>query len=115
MSNVLLPGQGLTPGNSITSPSRRYELILQSDGNLVVYDWFEAHRAIWASNTAGHTVSSAIMQADGNFVIHGFPNAIWASNTAGDYKAFLVLQDDGNLVIYRWIEEPLWASGTAGQ
>jgi hypothetical protein len=115
MSNVLLPGQGLTPGNSITSPSGRYELILQSDGNLVVYDWFEAHRAIWASNTGGHAVSSATMQTDGNFVIYGFPNAIWASNTAGDNNAFLVLQDDGNLVIYRWIEEPLWASGTAGQ
>jgi len=55
------------------------------------------------------------MQTDGNFVIYGFPNTIWASNTAGDYNAFLVLQDDGNLVIYRRIEQPLWASGTAGQ
>jgi hypothetical protein len=115
MSNVLLPGQGLTPGNSITSPSGRYQLILQADGNLVLYDWWENHRATWASNTEGQAVSSAIMQTDGNFVIYGFPNAIWATATAGDNNAFLVLQDDGNLVMYQWIEKALWASNTEGQ
>jgi hypothetical protein len=112
MSDVLWPGQGLTPGQSLKSSSGRYELDLQRDGNLVIYDWWNNHNAIWASNTYGQAVSSANMQTDGNFVIYGFPNAIWATNTAGDFNAFLILQDDGNLVIYRWVEEVEWASGS---
>lgn len=65
MTNVLWPGQGLTPGTSLTSPGGRYELDLQADGNLVVYDWWFSHRAIWSSGTNGQPVSSANMQTDG--------------------------------------------------
>ncbi|MGR6035351.1 MAG: hypothetical protein ACU4EQ_03345 [Candidatus Nitrosoglobus sp.] len=62
-------------------------VIMQPDGNLVIYDhnW----QPIWASNTSGNNGSWLIVQDDGNAVIykHGqsSPNgaAIWASNTGG--------------------------------
>jgi len=58
---------------------------MQGDGNLVLYNRaFNPPRAIWASNTWGHSGASVNMQSDGNLVIYdasGVP--IWASNTAG--------------------------------
>jgi hypothetical protein len=115
MSNTLISGQELTAGNSLTSPSGRYQLILQSDGNLVIYDLGEDNRATWSSRTNGQAVSKAVMQTDGNFVIYGpDANALWATNTSSINTAILTLQDDGNLVIYEWIEPELWNSGSGG-
>jgi hypothetical protein len=108
----LLPGEGLTIGHSITSSDGRFRLVLQADGNLVLY----APRgiALWASNTAGHAdVWNAVMQSDGNLVVYNvFGHPLWASNTAGHPGASLVAQSDGNLVIYDPANHPLWASNT---
>jgi hypothetical protein len=39
MSNTLFAGSSLTPpGGKLVSPSGRYELDMQADGNLVIYD-----------------------------------------------------------------------------
>ncbi len=117
MSNkgsILAPNGFLLQNDYCLSQSGRYQLILQQDGNLVLYDLGQNHRAIWASNTNGRAVSKAIMQTDGNFVIYGFPDAIWASNTNGRPNSFLVVQDDGNTVIYQ-PEVPVWATNTQGQ
>ncbi|AWV35185.1 lectin [Paenibacillus odorifer] len=103
----LLPGQKLDKGQSIQSSNGLYTLILQQDGNLVIYS---QGKAIWASNTAGRAVSQAIMQTDGNFVIYGYPNAVWATGTNGWNNAYIVMQDDGNLVVYGF--KAAWASGT---
>src|ERR1700680_4284229 len=83
------PGQE----NTVASASGRYQLIMQQDGNLVLY--VEAVRRngttpIWASHTNGQSVSQCVMQTDGNLVIYGFPNPIWASHTNGHDGAFLV-------------------------
>jgi len=108
----LLLNQGLVVGQSITSADGRFRLILQADGNLVLYA--HSRQALWASNTAGHPdVWDVAMQGDGNLVIynvHG--HALWASNTAGHAGAWLIAQNDGNLVIYDPANHPLWASNT---
>ena len=89
-------------------------LIMQSDGNLVVYDERGAPR--WASNTAGRPGSSAAFQGDGNLVVYaptGQP--LWASNTSsGDPENvnYLCVQGDGNVVVYKW-PRPVWATNTA--
>jgi hypothetical protein len=93
----------------LSSPSSQYQLILQQDGNLVIYDLWNGRTAIWASDTAGIAVNFAIMQEDGNFVIYGFPNAVWATDTPGRGTCFLTMQNDGNLVIYQ-LNAPVWAS-----
>lgn len=105
------PGQVLYKGDSRTSDNGVYTLILQEDGNLVLYIAGGAH-ALWASGTHGQAVSRCIMQGDGNLVIYGYPNAIWASNTWGHPGARLVVQDDGNVVIYSTEGKALWATDT---
>ena len=73
-------GQGSAPFN----------LIMQSDGNLVVY-----------ANTQNCQANTACTPT-------------WASNTAGNGTGpyNLVMQDDGNLVIYDSTNTATWATGT---
>lgn len=105
----LNPGERLLPGQRLTNGP--YNLIMQNDGNLVLY---LDRRPLWASGTDGIAVRDAIMQNDGNLVLYrhnGQP--VWASNTAGRPGAYLQLQSDGNLVIY-WTPpvQPIWATHT---
>jgi hypothetical protein len=111
---MLGPNGFLLQNDYLLSQSGRYQFILQQDGNLVLYDLGESHKAIWASNTNGKAVSKAIMQSDGNFVIYGFPNAIWATNTNGKPNSYIIVQNDGNTVIYE-PSVPVWASNTQGK
>jgi hypothetical protein len=98
LNGTLKAGQTLSKGTSLKSPSGTYELIMQSDGNLVVYK--AGGTATWATGTS--TGRRAIMQTDGNFVVYGDAgNAVWSSTTDGFPGADLMMQDDGNLVIYR--------------
>lgn len=102
MSDRLLEGEQLEVGDSITSNNGKYTLVLQADGNLVLYQIGEnLHQALWSTNTGGRAASRCIMQSDGNFVLYAFPGAIWDSHTYDHPGAFLVLLDDGNLVIYQ--------------
>jgi hypothetical protein len=103
-------GQGLYPNQSISSCDGRFDLVLQSDGNLVLY---QGTTPLWASNTVGRNSAEAIMQDDGNFVLYDATGApIWASNTQGYPGAYLAVQNDGNLVVYSATNAPLWASNT---
>jgi len=104
--------QQLTVGDGIRSADGRYILVMQSDGNLVLYS---PSRAVWASNTAGSGANTVIMQSDGNFVLYSpSRGAVWASNTAGSGANVVVIQSDGNLVLYSPSRAP-WASNTAGK
>ena len=111
-SDTLVTGQGFIPGQSIKSSDGRFTLILQGDGNLVLYG--PQNQPLWASNTAGHTdVWDVIMQGDGNFVVYDSHKvALWASGTAGHASAYLVVQDDGNVVIYNVNDTSIWATNT---
>ena len=108
-SSVLSPGQTLAAGGKLLSPDSHYQLIMQSDGNLVDYSW---PRALWASNTAGKSGADLEMQTDGNLVVYAPGHvAVWASNTAGHPGAYLVIQNDANMVVVSPSGQPLWASG----
>jgi len=92
---VLKSLQNLTPGRSISSCDGRFKLLLQLDGNLVIY---QGSRAIWASGTVNQRVAQVLMQHDGNLVEYtALGKAVWSSDTAGNYGAFIRLQDDGIL------------------
>ncbi len=111
MASILGPGQRLRINEQLVSGNGRYFLLMQSDGNLVLYRT-ENHHALWATNTRGRDVMHASMQTDGNFVLYNFAGrAVWASNTAGRRNSYLIMQNDGNLVIYQ-PDVPVWASGT---
>ena len=109
-SSVLGPGQTLAAGAKLLSADGHYQLIMQTDGNLVDYSW---PRALWASNTAGKAGADLEMQTDGNLVVYASGHvAVWASNTAGHPGASLVIQNDANMVVVSPSGQPLWASGS---
>ena len=115
VNTFIRPGQTnarLYPGQSIDTADRRYKLLLQTDGNLVLYS---PNRATWATGTDGKQVSFLAMQLDGNLVLYdksGRP--LWYSGTAGRGSLRLVVQQDGNLVLYDHINRPFWHTVTAG-
>jgi hypothetical protein len=109
----LQPTEQLNVGDQLVSNNGRVSLVMQGDGNLVLYRADDG-RALWASNTAGRPVAYAVMQGnDGNFVAYDAnQHPYWASHTNGHPGAWVVLQDDGNLVVYDVNGLPLWASNT---
>jgi cell wall-associated NlpC family hydrolase len=119
IGDLLEPGTTLVPGDELISPGRGYQLIMQGDGNLVLYQGGVtcpsascSGTALWSSGTDGANGATVTMQPDGNLVVYYNGTAVWNSNTGGFPGAFLKLQDDDNLVIYQggtaiWD----WASG----
>ncbi|GAA0814051.1 GH92 family glycosyl hydrolase [Spirilliplanes yamanashiensis] len=119
-ANQLQAGQRLTANQRLVSPNGRYTLLMQPDGNLVLYDGPPQQNPIWATGTwnlpADRRPTRADLQPDGNLVLYtdaGQP--VWASGSWGANRIapYLSMQDDGNLVIYHHARSPLWASGTA--
>src|SRR5260370_41701009 len=90
-----LPTEGrLNPNDDVVSNNGRFQLTMQSDGNLVLYDNASGRKNLWSSGTQGQAVNNCIMQSDGNLVIYGFPNPVWDSGTQGHPNAYLRVQDD---------------------
>lgn len=112
-------------------------MIMQPDGNLVVYNAW-GHNVVWDSGVTGSNLSPyALIQSDGNLVVYGQANnqdplwsaaTTWASDgstieygdtlvegqslSAGDGSSTLVMQTDGNLVQYSSSGAVLWSTGT---
>lgn len=105
------PGHGLAVGQAVGSCDGQHALVLQGDGNLVLY---HGGTATWSSGTVQSGARSVVMQGDGNLVIYGASGALWASGTDGHGGATLAVQDDGNLVLYQG-GRAIWASGTNGR
>jgi len=106
MSDILRPKEVLFTNQMLTSINGEYVLILQTDGNMVLYakvhheDGSVILDPAWATETIGENAWYAVMQEDGNFVLHDWAGvALWQSYTDGKPGSFLQLQDDGNLVI----------------
>jgi hypothetical protein len=122
MTDRLQAGQQLNINDQLVSPNGRYILLMQPDGNLVLYhDSIAVSTAYWSTDTwrlpAIWRPSYALMQSDGHFVLYDASRTPrWASGTWGpDFIApYIVLQDDGNLVIYHNGLQPVWASGGVG-
>jgi len=99
----------LSVNQSISSPSGNYTLILQSDGNVVLYS--SNHTVMWTTDTNGSSGRYLFFQSDGNLVLTTNSNrtgVVWASNIYTrendpglplSANAKYVLQDDGNFVM----------------
>ncbi|MDN3354096.1 CHAP domain-containing protein [Actinomadura sp. DC4] len=111
--NQLAAGEMLLPDQYLASSDLQFTLILQNDGNLVLYGG--GYHPLWATNTGGRAVKDAVMQADGNLVLYGSGgDVVWASDTGGRGSSHLQLQDDGNAVIYKDAGGSTWVSNTGG-
>ena len=106
------------------SPNNEAILVMQSNGNVVLYGVFGPNPTpaqgaklqltpLWATNTNGKNPQVFIVQPDGNIVISAGGKAIWASGptiSGGFSCAGLSVQDDGNLVLYQYYS--IWGSGS---
>jgi len=76
-------------GASLTLGS--LDLVMQGDGNLVLY---QGGTAIWSTGTYGQNCGAskcaAIFQGDGNFVVYNGPTPLWSSGTFGNPGAQLL-------------------------
>lgn len=105
---TLTAGSQLTAGQSITSPSGLVTLIMQTDGNLVVYG---AGGVLWHAGTTGNAGARFVLQQDGNAVVYAANNtALWSSGTATKGGQSLTIQDDGNLVLRNGTGATVWAT-----
>lgn len=129
-----LPGWGIPatviPLNTIfgasswaASPNLEYILIMQGDGNLVLYKLFGQNvtpaqgatlnlNGMWSTKTQGNIGAVFEVKIDGNLVVYSstLTDMLWTSNTSGVWSAGLYLQNDGNLVLYGL--DNAWATGT---
>lgn len=111
VAGSLPAGQSLTTNQSLLSLNGGYKLILQTDGNLVLYNASNAVR--WSSGTTGKGGVRLSMQGDGNLVLYTAANApVWVSNTAGKGGTRLVLSDLGNLAILNASGVAVWSTNT---
>ncbi len=139
LSKDLKPGWRLGSGGSLFSPLGGFRLVLQDDGNLVLYviddmripwdisdvlfhaeqylgSWY--HDPVWYANTHVPTGDAGVgaycvMKEDGNFVVYDEDDKVrFQSGTQGHPGAFLRCQDDGNLVIYTRDNKAIWQSKT---
>jgi hypothetical protein len=109
-STTLLPPATLYGDQSLYSEDGRFKLIMQLDGNLVLYI---GSSPLWSSNTPNNVGAYMSFQSDGNLVVYranGTP--AWASGTDGHSDERLLIQNDGNMVLYRDVYTPSWSSGS---
>ncbi len=110
IGTYLTRGEFLPSGKCITSPHGEYFLLMNTDGNLFIYDWYRAV-GTWGPGTQGHPGAYAIFQTDGNFVVYDAngTTVLWQSGTSGTNAERLDLLDDSRLMIWKSV----WSSGTS--
>ncbi len=113
-------GEELKVNEKKYSINGKYYLIMQSDGNVVIYT--DTDNPIWSTATNGSGDKARFaMQTDGHLVLYDYwGQAIWASQThpAWDSKynsstwkpVKAVLENDGSLVLYSSTGEQVWTS-----
>jgi RHS repeat-associated protein len=128
---------------SNTSGSNASSIMMQDDGNLVLYifKWSAGTYAVPTPGSyppqgcsigsylvSGQRISSnqcivsphgqymLYMAPDGNFYIYDMAHGVatWSANTYSHPGAYAVLQSDGNFVVYATNGVALWNSGTSG-
>jgi len=111
---VLDSGRYLSTDEMLVSANGQYRMVVQSDGNLVVYT--KDYTPLWGSKTRSstHPLSLHVQESDGNLVLYdAHMTPFWESDTRSSGPTELIMQDDGNLVLYRVSDyTPLWASAS---
>lgn len=111
-SSQLKSGQQMGLNKYLRSGNGKYVLLLQSDGNLVLYS--AGYHVLWNSKTSSRGVDRLVMQGDGNLVLYDGSTARWNSKTNGTDANNLILQNDGNLVLYADFSAK-WHTKTSGK
>jgi hypothetical protein len=108
----LLVNQKLNVGQVLASDNGLYYLILQQDGNLVVYN--NQDKALWAAGTSGKKSAYLIMQTDNNFCVYpsSGSGAFWCAMSEGSGAVQASMDNDGVLRLYNSANKAVWTFGT---
>lgn len=108
----LQAGDQLDPGDSLASRNGLVSLVLEADGDLVLYRTL-FRQPLWASNSSGKGIVRVRMRPDGNLEGVSAAGATqWESGTSGSPGATAVLRDDGNFVVVDAQGVVRWESNT---
>jgi hypothetical protein len=102
----LLAGNYIT--DTLTSKNGIFALVMQSDGNLVIYK--KGGSAVWSTKTSGSNRTR--LTSVGNLEIRvsgGLESLVWQSGSSGTGSK-LVVSDEGNAVIYDQSNNVVWSS-----
>lgn len=102
--STLTPDERMSPGQVLLSPNGKYSLVIQPDGNMVVYG------VMWSSQTAGIPPASLVMQGDGHLVLYSEAgDPVWMSGTSGHPGAIAELDDNGVFVV-KAEDQVIWST-----
>lgn len=98
------------------SPNAQYIVVLQEDGNFVLYKVIGSPPISGSTSFEGQAIWSLAQQSIDKWVTAGQfeGQALWATGTDGNSGDYFVVQLDGNLVVYNSSGAPIWASNTCG-
>lgn len=108
----LREGESLKPGQRMPQCNGRFELVMLTNGNLVLY--MEGNVELWSSGTTGNPGAHVRMQNDGNLVIYQDSTPLWSTGTQGNPGARLQLRNGGNLRVLSPSKTALWQTRTGG-
>ncbi|WP_033218167.1 hypothetical protein [Kitasatospora phosalacinea] len=115
-ADTIAPDASLGANHWVESSST--VLIMQGDGNLVLYRKSDG-AAVWATGTWNHpNAIAAVNGASGLFHVSIRASRYWDSGSPNSPGAYVKVQGDGNVVLYPAAGESagaLWASGTWGK
>ena len=107
----------VTNQNQLVSPNNRYQLVMNNDGNLILYT-LNAY-IVWNSGSATGTTNSPYiltLHKSGKLEILNKNNSsikvLYQGNSLKNEFFKLILQDDRNLVLYDANNTKVWATGT---
>ncbi len=112
--DTIKSGPIIKVGNGLISSDGTYRLTMQSDGNLAM-SLTVTGRVIWSMGTSGHPGAWAVLQRDGNLVVHAAGGAVLRTTKSGGHPSgtySMQLQTDSQLVISTPNGTPIWTSDT---
>ncbi len=112
--DTLRSGQVMHAGDALVSAEGSYRLMMQANGNLSIL-LATTGRLIWSMQTSGHPGAWAVLQPDGNLVVHAADGSVLkTTGTGGHAKGSYALRirRDSNLVILTPDGGLVWSSYT---
>lgn len=105
----LISERELAANEFVESCNKAYTLVMQTDGNFVLYKTPGSPQ--WSSSTNNFPNAYSVMQADGNLVVYkvGGNTALWGTGTWGTPRSTTVVTDTGELNVVGENGVTLWA------
>jgi hypothetical protein len=107
VASRLVTGQRLSAGWYLQSPNRDCEVLMQTDGNLVLLS--PSHVPLWASGTNGHRGAYARLDPSGHFLIRSSTGGVLSQTPAAGPSAHLEVRNDADISLLTTHGSLVWS------